>query len=163
MKGKELREIRSRMGLTQGRWGRGFGPRSRRWPEWSAARWAIVAPIGFSSPTWRGRSALIPKCLTPEQVAELLHISRRKVLSLDIPKVRVGSGRGKIRFNEDDVRDYLRSHTEYPVTKGERNANGVQKRPGKVGLQVLPSRETLEKIRLGHGAGGEKRGGGAPH
>src|SRR5258707_3083709 len=37
----------------------------------------------------------------------------------------------------------------YPVTKGDGNANRVQKRPKKMGLSVLPSREELEAIRLG--------------
>jgi hypothetical protein len=34
----------------------------------------------------------------------------------------VGEGRGKILFNEDDVSDYLRRRTEYPVIKGDTNA-----------------------------------------
>ena len=63
---------------------------------------------------------MLKPLLTPAQVADLLHLSRRKVLSLDLPKVRVGDGRGKILFSEDDVRDYLRSRTEYPVTKEQR-------------------------------------------
>src|SRR5919109_3762033 len=103
------------------------------------------------------------KLLTPSQVAELLHMSRRKVLELDIPKVRVGHGRGKILFDEDDVKEYLRSRTEYPAIKGERDANRVQKKPKEMGLSVLPSRQLLEAIRLGHPRGGEKRGGRAPH
>jgi len=106
---------------------------------------------------------MLKPLLTPAQVAELLHLSRRKVLSLDIPKVRIGEGRGKILFNEDDVKDYLKSRTEYPVIKGEKDANRIQERPKKMGLQVLPSREVLEAIRLGYGAGGEKRGSGTPH
>src|SRR5215471_20906463 len=103
---------------------------------------------------------MLKPLLTPAQVAELLHLSRRKVLSLDIPKVRVGDGRGKILFNEDDVKNYLRERTEYPVIKGGLDADRVSKGQKKMGLSVLPSREVLEAIRLGHGAGGEKRGGG---
>ena len=106
---------------------------------------------------------MLKPLLTPAQVAELLHLSRRKVLSLDIPKVRVGEGRGKILFNEDDVQDYLKSRTEYPSIKGENDANRVSRGQKKMGLSVLPSREVLEAIRLGYGAGGEKRGGGTPH
>jgi excisionase family DNA binding protein len=56
--------------------------------------------------------------LTPDQVAAILRLSRRKILSLEIPKVRVGNGRGKVLFNEDDVNEYLRSRTEYPVITG---------------------------------------------
>ena len=106
---------------------------------------------------------MISKHLTPDEVASLLHLSRRKVLSLDIPKVRVGDGRGKILFNEDDVKNYLRERTEYPVIKRGSDANRVQKGQRQVGLQILPSRENLEKIRLGHGASGQKRGSGETH
>ena len=106
---------------------------------------------------------MLKPLLTPAQVAELLHLSRRKVLSLDIPKVRVGDGRGKILFNEDDVKNYLRERTEYPAIKGGSDADRVPQKSKKVGLSVLPSREVLEAIRLGHGNGGEKRGGGTPH
>jgi hypothetical protein len=60
-----------------------------------------------------------PILLTPDQVANILQLRRRKVLSLEIPKIRVGEGRGKILFNEDDVSDYLRRRTEYPVIKGD--------------------------------------------
>src|SRR5262249_5572763 len=102
--------------------------------------------------------------LTPDQVANILHLSRRKVLSLDTPKIRVGSGRGKVLFKEDDVSEYLNSRTEYPVSKGEYNhVDGVQKKQKKVGISVLPSREVLEAIRLGQPGRSEKRGGGAPH
>jgi hypothetical protein len=100
--------------------------------------------------------------LTPNQVAGILHLSRRKVLGLDIPKIRVGDGRGKILFNEDDVRDYLRSRTEYPVIKGEYHADGVPKKSKKVGLQGLPSRDQLQKIRLAYQGGGETGGSGIP-
>jgi hypothetical protein len=106
---------------------------------------------------WRGRLAL--KYLTPAQVAELIHLSKRKVLELPIPKIRVGDGRGKILYAEDDVRSYLRERTEYPALKGEKtSADGISKRQKKVGFPVLPSRQDLEAIRLGHGAGGPKRG-----
>lgn len=103
------------------------------------------------------------KYLTPAEVGELIHLSRRKVLELPIARVRVGKGRGKILYDEEDVKNYLRERTEYPAAKRECNADGVQKRAQKVGLSVLPSRETLEKIRLGHGAGSQGRGGGAPN
>src|SRR5215467_8008339 len=97
----------------------------------------------------RGRRALNLKYLTPAEVANMLHLSRRKVLSLDIPRVRVGEGRGKILFNEEDVKNYLSERTEYPSIKGGCDADRIPKEQKKVGLSVLPSRENLEKIRLG--------------
>ena len=103
------------------------------------------------------------KLLTPQEVGEMIHLSRRKVLELPIAKIRVGKGRGKILYTEEDVKSYLRECTEYPALKGESHANGVSKRPQKMGLQVLPSREMLEKIRLGYGSAGAKRGGGTAH
>ena len=103
---------------------------------------------------------MLKPLLTPTQVADLLHLSRRKVLSLDLPKVRVGDGRGKILFSEDDVRDYLRSRTEYPVTREQGHADRVPKKSQKMGLSVLPSREVLEAIRLGYSRGRQERGGG---
>jgi hypothetical protein len=38
--------------------------------------------------------------LTPAQVGEVLHLKRRAVLALDLPRVRVGAGRGKILFKQ---------------------------------------------------------------
>jgi hypothetical protein len=100
--------------------------------------------------------------LTPDQVADLIHLSRRRVLELPLSRVRVGNRRGKILFNEEDVRDYLRSKTEYPAQKGvDRDVGGIQKRTKKVGLQVLPSRADLEAIRMGYARGSEKRRGSA--
>src|SRR5215813_5159061 len=98
--------------------------------------------------------------LTPDQVAGILHLSRRKVLCLEIPKIRVGDGRGKVLFEEDHVSEYLKSRTEYPTSKGGHNVNGVQKKPTKIGVSILPSRQVLEEIRLQHSGGSQERRGG---
>ena len=50
--------------------------------------------------------------LTAEQVGEWLHLKRRAVLALDIPRVRIGRGQGKILFRQEDVELYIRSHVE---------------------------------------------------
>ena len=83
------------------------------------------------------------------EVAEIVRLSERKVLTLPIPKVRVGKGRGKVLYKEADVEEYLKSRTEYPVLKGEHSDNRVQKKPKKMGISLLPSRQVLEAIRLG--------------
>ena len=106
---------------------------------------------------------MLKPLLTPDHVADILHLSRRKVLELPVPKIRIGDGRGKILFKEEDVLDYLRSRTEYPEQKGANHVSGVSKKPKKMGLQVLPSQSHLEAIRVGHTRGGQERGGGGPH
>lgn len=105
-----------------------------------------------------------PVLLTPDQVANVLHLSRRKVLTLHLPKVRVGNGRGKILYNEDDVSEYVKTRTEYPLVKGvDYDATRIQRRSKKMGLQGLPSRSCLQKIRMGHEGGGDTSGSGVPH
>src|SRR5437867_6029439 len=104
---------------------------------------------------------MLKQLLTPAQVAEIFHLSRRTVLSLKIPRARVGEGRGKILFHEDDVREYLRLCTEYPVEKGASDAGRVQKKSKTVGLSVLPSRKHLQKLRLSYQGGSDTSGGGA--
>jgi hypothetical protein len=101
--------------------------------------------------------------LTPDQVAGILRLSRRKVLSLQIPRIRVGNGRGKVLFSEDDVSNYLSLRTEYPGIKGDHHATGLQRRSKKVGVQGLPSRNYLQKIRVGHEGGGDTSRSGVPH
>src|ERR1044071_9564101 len=108
---------------------------------------------------WRGRRALT-FLLTPEEVGQRLHLKKRAVLALDLPRVRVGAGRGKILFREDDVELYIRAHVEH---KGESHAGRVQKRQKALGLSGLPSRDQLQKIRLAHQGGGETGGSGVPH
>ena len=79
---------------------------------------------------------MLKPLLTPGKVAEILHVSRRKVLDLPIPRVRVGDGRGKILFNEDDIQEYLKNKTEYPEEKGKHHhGGGVPKRPQKMGYR----------------------------
>src|SRR5689334_9650852 len=99
---------------------------------------------------WRGRRALT-LLLTPEEVGARLRLKRKAVLALDIPRVRVGAGRGKILFREDDVEIYIRSHVEH---KGGSHGGSVQKKSKAVGLQGLPSRDHLQKIRMAHQTGG---------
>jgi hypothetical protein len=86
------------------------------------------------------------KLLTPAEVAGMLHLSRRKVLTLPLPKVRVGSGRGKILFNEEDVKDYVIRQTEFPVEKGANNACRVQKNRKRWGFRFSQAGITHKKF-----------------
>jgi len=98
--------------------------------------------------------------LTPDQVGAVLHLKKRAVLALDdLPRVRVGAGRGKILFRQDDVELYIRSHLEH---KRENHADRIPKKSQKVGLSGLPSRAQLQALRMGHQGGSETGGSGFP-
>src|SRR5215510_2759036 len=103
----------------------------------------------------------VPPLLTAEQVAELLQIRPRSVRGLGIPAVRIGRGRGVLRYREQDVESYVSLRVEYQGI-GENHGRRVPKRAGQVGLSVLPSREVLQKIRMGNQGGSQKGGAGSP-
>src|SRR3990167_7366533 len=105
---------------------------------------------------------MLKPLLTPDQVAGLLHVSRRSVLTLDIPRVRVGRGRGKVLFREEDVEHYVRSRIEHTEEKGVGHGSRISQGQKKVGLSGLPSREMIQKIRLGYQAGSPGGGEGVP-
>jgi hypothetical protein len=96
--------------------------------------------------------------LTAGQVATQLQVPPRAVRALGIPLVRIGKGKGQIRYRQEDVDAYINLRIEYARVEGEARANRTERRPPKVGLSVLPSRETLQKIRMGYG-GGSGQGG----
>jgi hypothetical protein len=106
---------------------------------------------------------MLKQLLTPDQVAAILHLSRRKVLELPVPKVRVGDGRGKILYSESDILEYVKNKTEYPAAKGNNHAGRVQKKQKAVGLQILPSREHLQKLRISYQGGGDTGRGRTAH
>ena len=96
--------------------------------------------------------------LTPEQVGALLHLKKRVVLALDIPRVRVGGK--KILFREEDIELYIRANVEH---RGASNGDRIQKRQKALGLQGLPSWDQLQKIRLANQGGSETGGSGVPN
>ena len=93
---------------------------------------------------WRG-TPVLTSLLTPDQVGEVLHLKKRAVLALDIPRVR--AGRGKVLIREEDVELYIRSHVEQ---KGAGRADRISKRSKEVALQGLPSRHQLQALRMGY-------------
>ena len=88
---------------------------------------------------------MLTSLLTPDQVGEVLHLKKRAVLALDIPRVR--AGRGKVLIREEDVELYIRSHVEQ---KGAGRADRISKRSKEVALQGLPSRHQLQALRMGY-------------
>jgi hypothetical protein len=100
------------------------------------------------------------KLLTAAQVAEALQIKESTVPTLRIPTVRVGSGKGLIRYKEEDVEAYVASRTRYAATyeEGHNGNHQKKKKPGQLGLSVLPSKQLLQKIRLQNSGGGQGSG-----
>src|SRR5262245_14787700 len=102
----------------------------------------------------RGRPVLI--LLTAKQVAAQLQLkSERSVARLGIPSVRIGRGRGVLRYRPEDVEAYINGRLEHEITKEVRHGNRVSQTERKVGLQGLPSRAQIRQIRLGYQNGGE--------
>src|SRR5215470_8865344 len=107
---------------------------------------------------WRGRLALkspepMP-LLTAKQVAARLQLkSERTVAKLGIHPVRVGCGRGVIRYRPEDIEAYIQNRVEQPAER-KAHVNRVSKRPQEMGIPGLPSREQIRQIRLGYQNGG---------
>ena len=86
--------------------------------------------------------------LTRKEAAAKLRLSEKSLASLkEIPFVRMGHGRGKILYRSEDLESYIRSKLSYHE-EGETHGSRVQTGHQKVGLSGLPSRETLQTLRL---------------
>jgi hypothetical protein len=85
--------------------------------------------------------------LTRKEAAAKLRISEKTLASLPLPFVRMGRGRGKVLYRNEDLETYIRSKLRWHE-EGSNHGDRVSKGHEKVGLSGLPSRETLQKIRL---------------
>lgn len=92
--------------------------------------------------------------LTPQEAANVLKVSERTLRRLKLPRVKLGK---QYRYRQADIDGFINLHLEYPET-GRPNVSRVQRGSKKVGLQVLPSRAMLQKIRLGYQNGGQAGG-----
>jgi excisionase family DNA binding protein len=95
--------------------------------------------------------------LTPQEAAKLLKVSERTLRRLKLPRVKLGK---QYRYRPADIDGFINLHLEYPEIGGH-NVSRIQRKPKKVGLQVLPSRAMLQAIRLGQQNGGETGGAGS--
>jgi excisionase family DNA binding protein len=89
--------------------------------------------------------------LTPQEAANVLTVSERTLRRLKLSRVKLGK---QYRYRQADIDGFINLHLEYPET-GRPNISRVQRGSKKVGLQVLPSRAMLQKIRLGYQNGGQ--------
>jgi hypothetical protein len=83
----------------------------------------------------------------PKRSAVELRMNVKTLASLPVPFVRVGCGRGKVLYQSEDIETYIRSKIRY-YEESPSHGDRVQKRHQKVGLSGLPSRATLQKIRV---------------
>jgi len=78
------------------------------------------------------------------------------VRRLPVARVRVGK---KLLYRAGDIQAFIAEHTEVPAkVKGATAYDRVPQGLPAVGFSVLPSKQMLQKIRLGY-AGGGKAGG----
>ena len=89
--------------------------------------------------------------LTPQQVADQLVLSQRTVKRLRIPVVRVGLGKGKLRYRQEDIDAYVRSRLEF-AQEGTAKKNGRRISQGKreVGIPKVLGWKTLRELPVGN-------------
>jgi len=86
-----------------------------------------------------------PDLLTVSQIAEILNLKINTVYRLrDLVKIRIGQGRGLIRYRKIDLINYIRSREE----EVNFDANKKTERYRKVGLSDLFSWKEVQAIRL---------------
>ena len=87
-----------------------------------------------------------PEILTVAQIAEILRIKASKVYRLTgLVRIRIGQGRGVIRFRKIDLIGYLKSKEEEVINLNE---NQKAERNRKVGISTLLPWKELQKIRM---------------
>lgn len=87
-----------------------------------------------------------PDILTVNQIADILKVKVNMVYRLtDLIKIRIGRGRGLIRYRKVDLINYIKSREEREVIV---NANQKTERKRKVGISTLLSWKELQKLRL---------------
>ena len=98
--------------------------------------------------------------MTVKEVAALLRISAKLVRRLPIPRIKIGAK--KLVFRLSDVATYIDQQTHIPIQSEEGN-DRIQGGQRPMGVQVLPSREMLQAIRMGKQDIGEGGGGSGAH
>jgi hypothetical protein len=86
-----------------------------------------------------------PDLLTVDQIAEILTVKVNMVYALtDLIKIRIGKGRGLIRYRKIDLINYIKSREE----KVNLDANKKKERYRKVGLSDMLSLKQVQALRL---------------
>ena len=86
-----------------------------------------------------------PEILTVEEIAEILKVKINMIYGLcDLVKIRIGKGRGVIRYRKIDLINYIRSREE----EVNFDANKKTERYRKVGLSDMLSLKAIQAIRM---------------
>ena len=94
--------------------------------------------------------------LTVNQIAVILGVTVNTVYGLpDLVKIRIGKGRGRIRYRKNDVINYIKSKEEEVNIV---NANQKKERHSKMGLSALLSRKELQELRMEYEGRGTEGG-----
>lgn len=86
--------------------------------------------------------------LTPQQVAEQFNIPKGQVRRLGLVAVRIGKGRGALRYRQEDIDRYVRERIEDPRAQSAVPVRRGQSRSNATGYRGMPTREELHQIRL---------------
>jgi hypothetical protein len=87
-----------------------------------------------------------PELLTVNQVAEILKVKANTVYGLHgLVRIRIGEGRGLIRYRKIDLINYIKSREEEEVNI---DANQKKERYRKVGLSDMFSWKEIQAIRM---------------
>jgi hypothetical protein len=98
-----------------------------------------------------------PELLTVNQVAEILKVKANTVYGLHgLVRIRIGEGRGLIRYRKIDLINYIKSREEEEI-----NLDAYQKteRQRKMGVSPLLSRKELQTLCLEYKGRGTEGGG----
>jgi hypothetical protein len=88
-----------------------------------------------------------PEILTVKHIAEIFEVKINMVYTLtDLVKIRIGKGRGLIRYRKIDIINYMKSREE----KINQDANKKTERHRKMGLPDMLSWKEVQAIRMGH-------------
>jgi hypothetical protein len=88
-----------------------------------------------------------PDLLTVNQIAEILKVKINMVYGLrDLLKIRIGQGRGLIRYRKIDLINYIKSREE----EVNLYANKKTERYRKVGLSDMFSWKEVQGIRMAY-------------
>ena len=89
-----------------------------------------------------------PDLLTVDQIAEILTLKPQTIYELHgLVRIRIGQGRGLIRYRKIDLINYIKSREEEEINLG---ANQKTERQRKVGVSPLLPWKELQTVRLEH-------------
>ena len=87
--------------------------------------------------------------LTPQQVADQLAIPKGQVRRLGLVAVRIGKGRGTLRYRQEDIDRYVRERIEDPRAQSAAPARRLQSESNATGYHGIPSLKEILSIRPG--------------